>query len=153
MPGNIDNRGCVEIAPPIQDITPRTHMAKLAEHLERLRAMCAPNQRTWDLSPNDVAAIRWAVERLESEDGEEPVGHIAGDVFQINEKHGRTGWVGALVLATEVKGWGVMGFVAHVVSHDEQARAYIRLPFDQIDYIGHAPLIPADEVPAEAKDS
>ncbi len=29
------------------------------EHLVRIRAMLAPDQQTWDLSENDVAAIRW----------------------------------------------------------------------------------------------
>ena len=68
-----------------------------------------------------------------------------GDVFQINEKHGRAGWIGAFVMATKVKGWGLQGFVSHVESHDKQARAYIRLKWDEVDYIGHAPLIPEDE--------
>lgn len=71
--------------------------------------------------------------------------HVVGDVFQINERHGRQGWVGAFLMATEIKPWGVQGFVSHVVSHDEQARAYIRLKYEELDFIGHAPLIPADE--------
>ena len=36
----------------------------MSDELERLEAMIEPNQQTWDLSRNDVAAIRWAVERL-----------------------------------------------------------------------------------------
>jgi hypothetical protein len=36
------------------------------DHLERLRAMIAPGQQTWDLSPKDVAAIRWAVAEIET---------------------------------------------------------------------------------------
>lgn len=35
------------------------------EHEERLHAMLADGQQTWDLSPNDVAAIRWAVNRID----------------------------------------------------------------------------------------
>lgn len=31
---------------------------KTQEALSRLSAMCQPNQQTWDLSPNDVDAIR-----------------------------------------------------------------------------------------------
>jgi len=34
------------------------------EHMMRLRAMLAPQQQTWDLSPNDVAAIQWAVDEM-----------------------------------------------------------------------------------------
>ena len=30
----------------------------------RLRAMVDPDQQTWDLSPNDVAAIQWALDRI-----------------------------------------------------------------------------------------
>ncbi len=29
---------------------------------DRIRAMVEPEQRTWDLSPNDVTAIRWMSE-------------------------------------------------------------------------------------------
>lgn len=69
----------------------------------------------------------------------------AGDVFQINEKHGRMGWVGAFVLATEIKSWGVIGFVAHVETRDKQGHAYIRLKWEDVEYIGKAPLVPQDE--------
>lgn len=68
-----------------------------------------------------------------------------GDVFQINEKHGRQGWIGAFLLVTEPKSWGVMGFVANIDNHDEQSRAFIRLKWDEIDYIGKAALVPDDE--------
>lgn len=34
------------------------------DHAERLRAMVDPDQQTWDLSPNDVAAIQWALDRI-----------------------------------------------------------------------------------------
>ena len=40
-------------------------MPRLNEHKERLCAMVDPKQQTWDLSTNDVAAINWALERLE----------------------------------------------------------------------------------------
>lgn len=36
------------------------------EHESRLQAMVAPEQQTWDLSPNDVAAIEWALRELQS---------------------------------------------------------------------------------------
>lgn len=71
-----------------------------------------------------------------------------GDVFQINESEGRAGWIGAFVLATEIKSWGIQGFVSHIVTHEEQRRAYIRLKWKDVDFIGHAVLMPGDEVPA-----
>lgn len=66
-----------------------------------------------------------------------------GDVFQINESHGRAGWMGAFVLSTEIKTCGVVGFVACVENHDEQKQAYVRLPWDEVDYVGRALLIPS----------
>lgn len=64
------------------------------------------------------------------------------DVYQINEKHGRDGWTGAFVLATEVKSWGIVGFVHMIDDHEHHSEAFIRLPFDQIDFIGKAALEP-----------
>lgn len=69
-------------------------------------------------------------------------GHVEGDVFQITERHGRKGWIGAFVLATEIKSWGIQGFVAHIETHDKQTQAYIRLKWEEIHFIGHAELIP-----------
>jgi hypothetical protein len=37
----------------------------MSEHLDRLNAMLDYNQQTWDLSPNDIAAIQWAVDEIE----------------------------------------------------------------------------------------
>ena len=70
--------------------------------------------------------------------------HQIGDVFQITEKHGRAGWIGAFVLATEIKSWGIQGFCAQIETHEEQRRAYIRLPWSDIAYIGPADLVPSD---------
>ena len=36
----------------------------MSEEYERLEAMIEPEQQTWDLSPNDVAAIKWAITEL-----------------------------------------------------------------------------------------
>lgn len=72
-----------------------------------------------------------------------------GDVFQINESHGRKGWIGAFVMATEIKHFGIQGFVSHVVEHEKQNRAYIRLKWEEIDYIGHAVLVPDSETEIE----
>lgn len=71
-----------------------------------------------------------------------------GDVFQINERHGRAGWVGAFLMATEIKSWGVMGYVHMIETHEEFGRAYIRLKFEELDHIGRAALIPADDAEA-----
>ena len=68
----------------------------------------------------------------------------AGDVFQITPEHGRKGWIGAFVLATEIKKWGIQGFVVHVESHDEQRQAFIRLPWSEVNYVGHAPFTPSE---------
>jgi hypothetical protein len=66
----------------------------------------------------------------------------AGDVFQISEEHGRAGWIGAFVLSTEVKKWGIKGFV-HIIKGDaEMASAHIRLEWKDVEYIGHANLVP-----------
>lgn len=54
-------------------------------------------------------------------------------VVQINET-GQEGWVGCLVQVTEVKSWGIQGYVQSPM----QGQAYIRLKWEQIDYIGQA---------------
>lgn len=71
--------------------------------------------------------------------------HKVGDVFQIKPEHGRAGWIGAFVLATEIKSWGIQGFVAHVATHATQSRAYIRLKWEEIEFVGSAPFVPGDE--------
>lgn len=69
-----------------------------------------------------------------------------GDVFQITEVHGRDGWIGAFVLATEIKSFGIQGFVSHIVDHNTQTQAYIRLSWDEIAFIGHTHLIPDNKI-------
>lgn len=68
-----------------------------------------------------------------------------GAVFQITEAHGRNGWIGAFVLATEVKLWGIQGFVHHIDTHEESSKVFIRLPWDHIDYIGEAVMVPGPD--------
>ena len=75
---------------------------------------------------------------------EEQLRYNPGSVFQINGKHGRNGWIGAFVLATEIKSWGIQGFVHHIKTHEEKAEVWIRLKWDEIEYIGEAVLIPDD---------
>ena len=70
--------------------------------------------------------------------------HQRGDVFQITEVHGRKGWIGAFVMATEIKPWGIQGFVSHIETHDDQRQSYIRLKWEEIEFIGHAPLVPEE---------
>jgi len=77
--------------------------------------------------------------------------HKPGDVFQINEKHGRAGWVGTFVMAEKIRPWGIQGFVAVLKTHEEQQRAYIRLEWEHIDYVGHAQLVPEDVSEIRAK--
>lgn len=72
-----------------------------------------------------------------------------GDVFQITEIHVRKGWIGCFVMATEIKHFGIQGFVSHIVSHEEQSRAYIRLNWEEIEFIGHAVMILSDETEAK----
>jgi hypothetical protein len=69
-----------------------------------------------------------------------------GDLYQITEAHGRAGWIGAIVMATKIKPWGIQGFVHMVNKDDEFGRAYIRLKWEEIEHVGCAKLIPADEV-------
>lgn len=66
-----------------------------------------------------------------------------GDVVQINETHGRKGWIGAFVLVTEVKTFGIQGFVHVIETHEVAAQAFIRLNWADIDLIGAAKLVPA----------
>jgi len=75
----------------------------------------------------------------------EPGTFEPGAVFQINETHGpdRGGWVGAFVLSTEIKSWGIQGFVQHIETHQKHSCAFIRLKWSELDYIGQAVLVPA----------
>lgn len=63
-----------------------------------------------------------------------------GDVFQIGPEEGRKGWIGAFVYATEIRSWGILGFVAVPENHNDQGRAYIRLKWEEVDYIGRSRL-------------
>lgn len=66
------------------------------------------------------------------------------NVYQINENHGRAGWVGQFVLATEERRWGIIGFVSVIKDHETQERAYIRLKHEDVDLIGETTFIPVD---------
>ncbi len=68
-----------------------------------------------------------------------------GDVFQITPEHGRKGWIGAFVLATEIKTWGIQGFVHMITDHESMGSAFIRLNPQDIEFVGHAPMIPGEQ--------
>lgn len=65
-----------------------------------------------------------------------------GDVFQINEHEGRKGWIGALVMADEVRPWGIVAFIPVPHTQEEQHTIFIRLDWLTVDYIGRAVLVP-----------
>lgn len=64
---------------------------------------------------------------------------IKNDVVQINE-NGLEGWIGCLVQVQLVKAWGVQGWVKIPMQGD----AYIRVRWDQLDFIGHALMAPKE---------
>jgi hypothetical protein len=67
------------------------------------------------------------------------------DVFQITDIHGRDGWIGCFVQASEIKSWGIQGYVCIIETHDKQSKAYIRLNWNEIEYIGKAVMVPKDD--------
>lgn len=62
-------------------------------------------------------------------------------VVQINE-NGGDGWIGCLVQVSEVKSWGVQGYV----QIPKGGSAYIRLNWNQIEYIGQAILVHQESI-------
>jgi hypothetical protein len=57
-------------------------------------------------------------------------------VVQLNEK-AQEGWIGCFLQVSEVKNWGVQGWVQIPMG----GSAYLRPTWDQIDYIGEAVLV------------
>lgn len=62
-----------------------------------------------------------------------------GSIVQANENAGE--WCGCLLIVDEVKSWGVQAGM----KIPNNGTAYIRLTFDQVEYIGEAILVPRDE--------
>lgn len=58
-------------------------------------------------------------------------------VVQINE-NGQQGWIGCLVQVTELKSFGIQGYVEVPM----QGKAFIRLSWDDFDFIGEALMLP-----------
>ncbi len=65
---------------------------------------------------------------------------IVDSVVQANEKF-KEGWRGCLIQVDEIKSWGIQGWVQLPM----QGSAYIRLKWDEMDYIGQAVLGPKRE--------
>lgn len=61
-------------------------------------------------------------------------------VVQINES-GKEGWIGCFVQVSELKHWGIQGWIQIPM----QGSAYTRLKWDEIDYIGEAIMTPQEE--------
>lgn len=88
-----------------------------------------------------------------------------GDVVQLNENN-EPCWVGCFMMVTELKSWGVQGFVSIPKNKTDPAlRAYYRAEWQQMEMLhlrtagkddadeiiamAHAPLVPADEIESE----
>ncbi len=68
-----------------------------------------------------------------------------GDVVQINEYAKDSMMTGAFLVVTEPKSFGAQGYIA--TSHKMElvrldGLAYLRVNFEEIDYIGHTTLMP-----------
>lgn len=61
----------------------------------------------------------------------------AGDVVQVNPSHD---WGGAFVSVTEVKPWGIVGFV----EVPTKGQAYVRLEHGDFERVGIAPFVLSD---------
>lgn len=61
-------------------------------------------------------------------------------VVQLNEK-AQEGWYGCFLQVSEVKSWGIQGWV----QIPKGGSAYLRPTWDQIDYIGQAVMIKQSE--------
>ena len=63
-----------------------------------------------------------------------------GDVVQIDPAHDEC-FGGAFMMVTEPRAWGAQGFVHYL----NQGRAYYRVPFENMEFVGHATWVPQDE--------
>ena len=69
-----------------------------------------------------------------------------GDVVQINPEAYKDGMFSAcFMLVTEPKTWGAMGFILCPES-PEPGAAYLRVKFENMEYIGKAKWIPQNEL-------
>ncbi len=71
------------------------------------------------------------------------------DIIQITE-NGQEGWIGALLVVSEVNTWGVLAYTKIPTQGD----AYLRVPFDQFELVGRALLVhPDDQEIDDAKEA
>lgn len=67
-----------------------------------------------------------------------------GSVVQVDPEYDKL-FAGCFLLVTELKSWGVQGFVAMPKSRDElPGAAYYRVAWENLAYIGQAEWMPAD---------
>lgn len=75
----------------------------------------------------------------------EPTSLQIGDVVQIRGDHEL--FAGCFMLVTEPKPWGAQGFVSMPTARGElPGRAYFRPKFEDMELIGRAVWVPADEL-------
>jgi hypothetical protein len=71
-----------------------------------------------------------------------------GDIFQITGND-KPVYVGLIVMAMEIKGWGIQGEVLFA-EFDKESKAAaqisipMRLEYKDIEFVGKAPLVPSD---------
>ena len=57
-----------------------------------------------------------------------------GDIVQIKPSYAR--WDSALLIVTDVKEWGVMGYIPYPQDGDRVERMWMRLSYDSIRHTG-----------------
>lgn len=57
-------------------------------------------------------------------------------ITEMNEE--RQGWIGCFVQVSELKSFGIQGWVQIPETHQQSGSAYIRLNWEQFEYIGQA---------------
>ena len=68
---------------------------------------------------------------------------VQNSVIQINEHIGDVMWMGCFAQIDEVKDWGTLAWVNIPAKKGEPSgNAYLRLTWEQMDYIGQAIMIP-----------
>lgn len=70
-----------------------------------------------------------------------PSSFSAGDLFQINPNFvGNRAFAGCFLVATEIKTWGIQGYVQALGESraERGGQAFIRIDWEDIEYIGRA---------------
>jgi len=72
-----------------------------------------------------------------------------GDVVQIDPQLDNCFFRGCFMIVTEPKSWGAQGFIAMPGKRDEMpGRAYFRCKFENMELVGRATWVPADDLGA-----